>query len=111
MVWLWHGPAAAALIQSLAWELPCAAGAALKSKKKKNKNKKNKKNPKKQKDPPKKTENERQQKNPIQSKIQGENRVKRKMNKAIMSCEAISGCLAFVCLQVQMKRRERGWGS
>ena len=31
-VWLWHRPAAAALIQPLAWELPCAMGAALKSK-------------------------------------------------------------------------------
>ena len=29
--WLWHRPAAA-LIRFLAWELPCAAGAALKRK-------------------------------------------------------------------------------
>ena len=30
--WLWHRPAAAALIQPLAWELPYATGTALKSK-------------------------------------------------------------------------------
>ena len=29
-LWLWHRPAAAAPIQFLAWELPDAAGAALK---------------------------------------------------------------------------------
>ena len=28
--WLWHRPEAAALIRALAWELPYAAGAALK---------------------------------------------------------------------------------
>ena len=31
LLWLWHRPAAVALIQSLAWELPYAAGVALKS--------------------------------------------------------------------------------
>jgi len=36
-LWLWHRPAAAALIQSLAWELPYALGAALKRKRKKKK--------------------------------------------------------------------------
>ena len=30
LLWLWCRPAAAAPIQSLAWELPCATGAALK---------------------------------------------------------------------------------
>ena len=35
--WLWHRPAAVALIQPLAWELPYAASVALKSKKKKKK--------------------------------------------------------------------------
>ena len=34
-LWLWYGPAAAALIQPLAWEPSCAAGTALKKKKKK----------------------------------------------------------------------------
>ena len=38
--WLWCRPAAAALIQPLSWELPYAAGVALKSKKKKKKKKK-----------------------------------------------------------------------
>ena len=33
LLWLWHKPAAVA--QPLAWELPCAANAALKRKKKK----------------------------------------------------------------------------
>ena len=33
-VWLWLWPAAIALIQSLAWELPYAVGAALKRQKK-----------------------------------------------------------------------------
>ena len=33
--WLWHRPAAAALLQPLAWELPYTAGVALKEKKKK----------------------------------------------------------------------------
>ena len=32
LLWLWHSPAAAALTQLLAWELPYAVGAALKSK-------------------------------------------------------------------------------
>ena len=32
LLWLWHRAAAVALIQPLAWELPYAAGAALKSK-------------------------------------------------------------------------------
>ena len=35
LLWLWCRPAAAAPIQPLAWELPNAAGAALKSEKKK----------------------------------------------------------------------------
>ena len=35
LLWVWHGPAAAAPIQPLAWELPHAEGAALKSKSKK----------------------------------------------------------------------------
>ena len=34
MLWLQHRLAAVALIQSLAWEPPCALGAALKSKQK-----------------------------------------------------------------------------
>ena len=37
LLWLWHRPAAAALIPCLAWELPCAMSAALKKKKKKKK--------------------------------------------------------------------------
>ena len=32
LLWLWHGPAAAALIRPLAWELPYDSGAALKIK-------------------------------------------------------------------------------
>ena len=36
LLWLWYRPAAAALIQHLAWELPYAAGAVPKSKKQKN---------------------------------------------------------------------------
>ena len=35
LLWLWYGPAAVAPIGPLAWELPCAAGAALKNTKKK----------------------------------------------------------------------------
>ena len=35
LVWLWCRPAAVALIQPLAWELPYAAGATLKKKTKK----------------------------------------------------------------------------
>ena len=31
LLWLWHRPAAVALIQPLAWELPYATGAAIKS--------------------------------------------------------------------------------
>ena len=38
MLWLWCRPAAVALIQLLAWELPYAAGVALKSKKKRKEN-------------------------------------------------------------------------
>ena len=30
LLWLWRRPAATALIQPLAWELPCTVGAALK---------------------------------------------------------------------------------
>ena len=38
LLWLWYRPVAKALILQLAWELPLAAGVALKSKKiKKNK--------------------------------------------------------------------------
>ena len=37
LLWMWHRLAAAAPIQPLAWEPPCATGAALKSKKKKKK--------------------------------------------------------------------------
>ena len=37
LAWLWHRPAAAAPIQPLAWELPCATGAALNRPKKKKK--------------------------------------------------------------------------
>ena len=36
LLWLWHRQAAAAVIQPLAWELPYAAGVALKRPKKKN---------------------------------------------------------------------------
>ena len=39
LLWLWRGPAAAALIQPLAWEPPYATGVALKGQKDKNKNK------------------------------------------------------------------------
>ena len=35
LLWLWYRPAAVALIPSLAWELPYAAGVALKTKEKK----------------------------------------------------------------------------
>ena len=35
LLWLWRRLAAAALIQPLAWELPCAVDMALKKKKKK----------------------------------------------------------------------------
>ena len=34
LLWLWRRPAATAPIRPLAWESPCAAGAALKSKNK-----------------------------------------------------------------------------
>ena len=40
LLWLWCRPAAAALIQPLAWKLPYAADAALKTKKKEKKKKK-----------------------------------------------------------------------
>ena len=36
LLWLWCRPAAAALTEPLAWELPYATGGALKEKKKKN---------------------------------------------------------------------------
>ena len=39
LLWLWHRPATTAPIWPLAWDLPCAVGAALKSKKKKRKRK------------------------------------------------------------------------
>ena len=39
---LWHGPAAAAPIRPLAWELPQATGVALKKRQKKKKKKKKK---------------------------------------------------------------------
>ena len=39
VLWLWCRPAAAAPIQTLKWELPCAVGAALKSKTTKQQNK------------------------------------------------------------------------
>ena len=35
LLWLWHRPEATAPMKSLAWEPPCAVGAALKDKKKK----------------------------------------------------------------------------
>ena len=40
LLWLWHRPAATALIQPLAWQPPHAMGAALKTKDKKKKKKK-----------------------------------------------------------------------
>ena len=40
LLWLWRRPAAAALIQPLAWKLPHVIGVALKAKKKKKKTKK-----------------------------------------------------------------------
>ena len=36
LLWLWYRPAAVALIQPLAWELPYAMGVALKKQKKEN---------------------------------------------------------------------------
>ena len=45
LLWLWLWLAAAALIQSLTWELPCAIGVALKKTKKKKKKNGNKKPP------------------------------------------------------------------
>ena len=39
LLWLWHRPAASALIQPLAWELPYVSGATLKSKKDQKQNK------------------------------------------------------------------------
>ena len=41
LLWLWCRPASVALIQPLVWELPCAIGVALKSKRKKKKKIKN----------------------------------------------------------------------
>ena len=43
LLWLWYRPAATSSIGPLAWESPCAKGAALKSKKKKKKKKEKKK--------------------------------------------------------------------
>ena len=43
LLWLWCGPAVAALIQPLAWELPYPMAAALERQKKKEKKKKEKK--------------------------------------------------------------------
>ena len=43
LVWLWHRPAATAPTGPLAWERPCAAGAALKRTKDQKKQKKAKK--------------------------------------------------------------------
>jgi len=40
LLWLWHRLEATALFRPLAWELPCAAGAALEKAKKKKKKKK-----------------------------------------------------------------------
>ena len=42
LLWLWGKPAATALIRPLAWEPPCAEGAAIKKKKKNKKQKKKK---------------------------------------------------------------------
>ena len=42
LLWLWHRPAAAALVQPLAWELPYATSAALKDQKTKKKKKRKK---------------------------------------------------------------------
>ena len=39
VLWLWHKPAAAALIWPLVWELPCATSAAIKKEKEKKKKK------------------------------------------------------------------------
>ena len=41
LLWVWCRPAAAAPVQPLAWELPCATGVALKKKKKKKKDESN----------------------------------------------------------------------
>ena len=43
-LWLWHRPAATALIRPLAWEPPYSTGAALEKKKKKKKDLENKEN-------------------------------------------------------------------
>ena len=43
LLWLWYRPSTAALIWSLAWEFPYAAGSALKSKRKRKKKEKRKK--------------------------------------------------------------------
>ena len=44
LLWLWHGPAATAPIQPLAWELPYTMGEALKRQKRKRKKTKKQKN-------------------------------------------------------------------
>ena len=44
LLWLWYRPVATALIRPLAWEPPCAAGAALEKTKRQNNNNNNKKN-------------------------------------------------------------------
>ena len=43
LLWLWHRPAATDLIRPLAWEPPCAAGAALEKTKTQKTNNSNKK--------------------------------------------------------------------
>ena len=52
LLWLWYSPVAAALIRPLSWELPCAMGAALRSKNKK---------------PPKTPPQKNKQKNPVEA--------------------------------------------
>ena len=42
LLWLWHRPAATALIQLLAWEPPCAMGVAQETAKRQKKKKKRK---------------------------------------------------------------------
>ena len=44
LLWLWHRPAATALIRPLAWEPPYATGAGLENTKKKKKKKKKRRN-------------------------------------------------------------------
>ena len=43
LLWFWRGPVATALIGPLAWEPPCASGAALEQAKRQKKKKKKKK--------------------------------------------------------------------